>query len=434
MDLKDSQLKRDLKMAADLDSSLSLEDVARRLSRRRTKRRMVGLVFGLAATLLMAGVLVLQLGPLTNHSPSASHNRHRVSAVSGNPNVDGEILLQHSGGGADILTPATGTTSAVSTSATEVTPYDFSPDGAKVLAGVDEVETSGITRGVQLITITRSSGTTTTIVQASSTQSLGPAAWSPDGTRVAYIKTVWSSDPNTTFPGDPQSQTLCVRELTPVGQTTCYTAAGTAYGFAWSPDSSKIVVAGPGTQDIYVLTISTGSASTLIPAGGNTSINSALTAASLGTIATLAYPTWSSSGSYLAFDAVLNSSGDVPLIVSSSGSYVALGTSNLDSQALAWSPTSDVLAYTVGVNGPTQSPEPSVDWGVYTLTASTQVNQLILDTGSRGVLGLQWSPSGSYIALDETSQISIIDTTGTVAETASVTSGDLAQPLVKWGV
>lgn len=426
---------RDLLETSMRDSRIrpDLDDLAQR-RRRLERRRTVSVALVILVAVAGVGVALAAIGRGTTRSPRASglSNAHQVPSQikpGANPLVSGRILLQ-TASAASILTPSNGQVSPLN-AAGAIAIYGFDPTGSSIAATLQESEPSGITRGTQLLKVDAASGAETVLVQAAATDSLGNARWSPDGSVLAYIDTRWSQDPNSVFPGDPQAQAIC-GYMFATSTARCFPQAGTIYDFDWSPSSSTVAVTGSGDQPISLLDVNTGNVSTLVPAGGSQSLTNALQQAGLGAPTSFSSPRWSKSGRYLAVEAQLVVGGVLAVVFDSSGNFVALGEANDDSIELAWNPVQDYLAYTRGVNGFEPSPPP---WSVYLLDPTTKLSSQLISTDSLSdpqVLGLRWSPSGLLLALDDTNLIRIVDLSGAIIGTNTVSPEDMTRPLVDW--
>lgn len=410
---------RDARLEPDFDDLL-------RRRRRLERRKMIGVIVTTVVALVAVGSAFLSLSHL---GAGSTASKERKVQPGSNPLISGRVLLQ-SGTSPQVLVPSTGQTSTLTT-ADPLAVYGFDPTGAYILAAVQESEPSGITRGTALVKVDATTGAETSLVTAISSDSLGPAKWSPDGSKIAYVDTRWSQDPNLNFPGEPQGQVLC-SFIVSTSTTGCFPQAGTVYDFDWHPNSGKVVVSGPGGAPVNLLDVTSGSISPFLLPGGPPALLQALHDVGLGAVTSFGRPRWSKSGQYVAVEAQLAVGGVVPVVLDSSGAFVAVGNPNNDSQVLAWSPSQDVLAYTTGVNGIDPAPQP---WRVYLLHPLTKLSTLLIDTNSLpnpSVLGLQWSPSGLLLALDHTDRIRIVNLSGIVVDDELITPQDMSEPLVGW--
>jgi hypothetical protein len=123
---------------------------------------------------------------------------------------------------------------------------------------------------------------------------------------------------------------------------------------------------------------------------------------------TLTQASWSPTDRYVAADAAVVPGGSVPIIYSDAGNAAAVGSASSDAIPMAWSPSEDVLAYTVADASLTAGGASSVH-----LLDPESGDRLVADlsgTQVGGVIGLTWSPDGQLLALDTFSGTWLLDT------------------------
>src|SRR5918996_1227245 len=76
-----------------------------------------------------------------------------------------------------------------------VQPFELSPDGLSALGARSQSEATGITRTTELVIVETTSLEEKAIVVAGDREAVGPAQWSPDGSRIAYRLTTYDVDP-----------------------------------------------------------------------------------------------------------------------------------------------------------------------------------------------------------------------------------------------
>jgi Tol biopolymer transport system component len=251
------------------------------------------------------------------------------------------------------------------------------------------------------------------LIRVGSREWLGPTEWSPDGDRIAYLKSVCPVDPGKTFCTAQTVDTLCLFEVRS-GRDRCFAELRQVRSLDWSPDGTRLVIDAAGP--VQVLDRATGSTSVLLPPGGTDSVRRALGEAGLGHAIQFVRPLWSASGRYVA--ALANLQGGnaayVLVVVDVEGRLVAMGRPSTEFQpGFGWSPARDVLAYTKGK-------APYTTTGVYLLDVETGENRRLLDTTPKttakqlfDVTSLAWSPSGRWLAISSSAGGAlIIDTTG----------------------
>ncbi|MBA3737938.1 MAG: hypothetical protein H0W97_05180 [Actinobacteria bacterium] len=188
---------------------------------------------------------------------------------------------------------------------------------------------------------------------------------------------------------------------------------------------------------IEQVNVETGVTQVVMPQGGSASVVRALNERGWDTIYAILNPTSSPSGKYIAALAQTNG-GSVPVVTDSAGSFVAAGVPNPDAQAMAWNPTEDVLAYSTGVLIP---PSPAQnDWTVELLTPSNGTNRRLAELTSTDelILGLEWSPDGTVLAVNgsriENQDLVVLleARTGVVLDRVPIDS-EIPASLIDWG-
>jgi len=261
---------------------------------------------------------------------------------------------------------------------------DLSPDGSKVLALPFQQEPTGITREPKILVIDGETGDRSTAVRVGPRGDLGPAFWSPDGARIAYRLTVYPVNPAKVHPGphgDRRSH-LCVLDLR-TEHTQCFPDLRQVDGFDWSPDGETLVVDVVGPSPLWLLDPSTGRPSVLVrPRGGW------IERAGLSEPVTFTSPGWSPSGRYVA--AWVN---NTPVVFHADGRLATVGRRSREfSEALGWSPTEDLFAYTRG--------DPPDFTEIRLLDPETgEDRRLIVAQGFPYIIGMAWSPSGRWLAI-----------------------------------
>jgi dipeptidyl aminopeptidase/acylaminoacyl peptidase len=248
------------------------------------------------------------------------------------------------------------------------------------------------------------------------------AAWSPDGTRMAYELPCIPTDEQTPLCDTPESRQSGVWILDAGGeprQLVSYFGAGKYYegtsgypdvGFAWSPDGSRIAFAQPGNDPGLYVADADGSGPTFLPGTEG---------------ARAARPAWAPDGSRIAFADrsgvfIVSLDGGEPMLVSDhggdpawspDGTHLAFSTSDgivvVDADGsgpigvgngyeFAWSPGGDRIVYHI---------EKSVSGGfleelwVVSADGSDPTPILRSDCCSGIVDGsLTWSPDGTRVA------------------------------------
>ena len=390
-----------------------------------TLRRRVGvatLAFALAGAALVLAIHAFEKSPRPTQLASTPDGSITVPT---DAIPEGTLLVQTETG-AEILRAGSDTSSLVPGLRA---PSDLSPDGSTVIGLASEAGSPAD----ELVAVDLRSGEQQALVRAERGDVLGAfARWSPDGSMIAYV--VGAQDPT-------ERSTLCVVAVAPT-EPDCFPDVGRVYDFDWAPDGGRLVVAGPPAQPVRILDVATGEVSDVVPQEGDTPINDAIREAELGTSFQLVGPTWSPSGAYLAALANLRDSrfAYVPVVLTPDGRFVALGRPSGEfPEPLAWSPVTDVLAYTRG-----EAP--------YRVTEAYLVD---LATGEERVLSrgdgadplvitrLAWAPSGRWLVFGGWLDLGEghFQTSFRVLESADPTSlrqfpvatGEVTNFIVDWG-
>ena len=299
-------------------------------------------------------------------------------------------------------------------------PLDLSPDGSTVVGS----------SGAGLVAVDVDSGEIRLLVSVVAGSVFASARWSPNGSMVAY----------TDSPIDPAGEaTICVVTLASLTQT-CFPELAPVYAFDWAPDGERLVVAGPPSEPLTIVNVSTGATLDVTPQEGDTAINDAIREAGWGTSFQLVSPAWSPSGTYLAALANLQDSefAYVPVVFTPEGRFVAFGRPSGEyPEPMDWSPTRDVLAYTRG-EAPYRITE------AYFLDPATdEEDVLVPGEGSDPfvLLDMVWSPSGRWLAIAawdaaEVPQMSLVVLDAldpTSLRRSPLDTGGISQFLGGWG-
>jgi WD40 repeat protein len=306
---------------------------------------------------------------------------------------------------------------------------DLSEDGSKVLASPLLHEPSGLGYALELVSVDVRTGAREVLVRSDSLGSLDGGSWSPDGLRIAYTQYADRHETASLIAQDkvPQS-TLCIRTFQG-GEPQCFPEVGSVYTFDWSADSERLLVGGTGGEPMRVVDVTTGEASGVVSAQDPDVLAVMRKEAGVEVSAVqFIGPAWSPSGRYIGTRAMAGQT--VPMIFRSDGALVAWGRSNPEFRPLGWSPTRDVLAYSVGVNGES-SPKPAV----HLLDAVSGEDQLLLPTAGESapmVFDLDWSPGGRWLALGDMDLVRLVDTTGAEESRRIRPFGGLPGAVIDW--
>jgi hypothetical protein len=161
-------------------------------------------------------------------------------------------------------------------------------------------------------------------------------------------------------------------------------------------------------------------------------------AAGLGEGVALLDLSWSPSGEYVAGSLSTTTRSSVPVVFRLDGSLAAFGEPNGYDQHVVWSPTEDLVAYSVGGY---DSGSVGTGWAVHLLDPSAGVTtELWRVTGDDPrVFDVFFSPSGRWLALVGTpwrrvDEIRVVDVSSPEAAIVlSVASEGEFVPLIDWG-
>lgn len=298
---------------------------------------------------------------------------------------------------------------------------DISPDGSDVLALPFQTEPTGITREPKILVIDADTGDRSAVVRVGPRGDLGPAFWSPDGATIAYRQTIYPVDPAKVHPGPhgDRSSHLCILDLR-TELTRCFPDLRRVDGFDWAPDGQTLVVDVVGPSPLWLLDVSTGRTLVLVPPHG-----SWIERAGLSKPVIFTSPAWSPSGRYVS--AWVN---NMPVVFRADGRLAAVGRASREfTEALGWSPTEDLFAYSRG--------DPPYFTEIRLLDPETgQDRRLFSARGYLYTTGLVWSPSGRWLTIlrwrsSFKQRIEVIDVRG--GQPLTTTHRADSPVLIDWG-
>ena len=408
MDLPDTAVK-ELEHLRHHSFSPDVDDLVARLARTMARRRRAARATGLAGTLLVIAITASGIRLVgRDHAPPIASP---IPQVAGSLQT-GKLLLQ-TGENVGVLQADETKASPIGLS----TAYGFSPDGTEILA----VSEPAPLRSGSLIGINLISGARRVLVKARLSETLGPAAWSPDGSQIAFGRETFR--PATDHIKRNQ---LCVITLEDA-HTTCLDQEDLVSSFSWDPSGSAIAVQQTGDRGILSWDPSSGAVANLVAPGGGEALNAALQAKGLGPVHAVTDPSWSPSGRYLAVEVQSIPGGSVPIILARDGSVAAMGSANDDSQIMTWQPTADLLAYTTGKF------YPAAGSGVETTAPGQQSPTVLLSEAGLAdpwIQSLAWSPNGDLLAVDHAhGPIQLVPVTAQ----GKVTTVHVRGLLIDWG-
>ncbi|MGH2672782.1 MAG: hypothetical protein ACRDHC_07375 [Actinomycetota bacterium] len=325
---------------------------------------------------------------------------------------------------------------------------DLSPDGARIVGVRSELVTvsgeAGTTDGIslspgrELVVGDVETGDLAVVAKAAGNESFGTPIWSPDGERIAYRLAAWETEiaPGAGHPGELVTDTICVLTIGD-GSNACFADDLTdARSFAWSPDGSRVIVS--DGQRVHLVLPDTRALSVAFDIRSEGAFRDGVLAAGLGEGIVLLDLSWSPSGEFVAGSLSTTTRYSVPVVFRLDGSIAALGEPNGYDQHVVWSPTEDLIAYSVGEDKPGSV---GTGWFVHLLDpatgATTELSRVTGDDPS--VFDLFFSPSGRWLALMGTpwgnvDEVRLVDVsspeTAIVVEVAS--NGEFVA-LIDWG-
>ena len=293
-----------------------------------------------------------------------------------------------------------------------VQPFELSPDGLSALGARSQSEATGITRTTELVIVETTSLEEKAIVVAGDREAVGPAQWSPDGSRIAYRLTTYDVDPSEVHPGERLTEAICVRSISR-SENRCFHPPGRVYSFDWFPDGNGLLIAGPGGDPVLHLDVETGRAEAVISPKGDDALRVELSRLGYGEPDQFVLPQWSPSGRYIAVLVSLRGGSQmyVPVVLTSAGTFVSVGEASGEfPDAFAWAPARDILAYTAGK-------APYAITELYTHDPMTGTNRHLATTDGEGPMipridGLAWSPDGSWIAFSRPEGVRVVHAEG----------------------
>lgn len=310
---------------------------------------------------------------------------------------------------------------------TTVAPFEFSPDGRGVLAGILKHEPSGLGYIEQVFMVDLQTAVPSLLLQVDSPASIAAARLSPDGSTLACTYAPDRFKNASLLAQDKVPEyLLCLMDLA-TSEKRCFPEIGTLFSFDWSPDGRTLLLGKPGGEPMQTLDVATGTVSTLV-APDDPAVLAALEQAGFTDVTSTQFiePSWSPSGKYVGTLA-----GTVPMIFSSGGQLVATGRPTLEPNGSSWSPTDDVFAYAAGSDG---HPAPGTP-AAYVLDPATGEDRLVLlteGTPDPDIDDVVWSPGGRWLALGNTLLIRIVDTTGVLPAQEIDPYADSGGGLLAW--
>jgi Tol biopolymer transport system component len=324
---------------------------------------------------------------------------------------------------------------------------DVSPDGSRMVGVRYEFVTvsgeAGTTDGIslspgrELVVGDIETGELSAVARAADNESFGRPVWSPDGERILYSLAAWQFDiaPGAGHPGELIADTVCIMRITDASKACFADAVADARSFAWSPDGSRVIVS--DGQRVHLIHPDSGALSVVVDIRSGGAFRDGVLAAGLGEAVVLLDLSWSPSGEYVAGSLSTTTRYSVPVVFRLDGSISALGEPNGHDQHVVWSPTEDLVAYSVGEF---ETGSVGRGWAVHLLDPSTgATSELWRVTGEDPrVFDLFFSPSGRWLALVGTpwanvDEIRLVDVsspeTAIVVEVAS--NGEFG-PLIDW--
>src|SRR5919109_3302045 len=294
----------------------------------------------------------------------------------------------------------------VTTSLGVVEPWDIDPRGRILAFRFDQIwysapgttNTVSFTRRDAVLLIDPSTDRRVVLDEAAPNETFnGPARWSPDGGTIALRLVTYPDPLSHEHPGPNSGDTAVCLLSVPGGSRTCFPEAGDKGTLDWSADGRGILLAGLGGP-ISILDVRTGALDQLVGASGGAGAQHLLREDELGQRSvTLSQAWWSSSDRYVVADAAVVPGGSIPIIYSSTGEAVAVGSASNDAMPMAWAPSDDVLAYAVADGSLATGGSNTVH--LLDPTGSDRLVADLSETRLGGIIGVTWSPDGEILAL-----------------------------------
>jgi WD40 repeat protein len=291
----------------------------------------------------------------------------------------------------------------ISTPLGVVEPWDIDPSGRIVAFRFDQIwysapgttNTVSFTRRDAVLVIDPSTERSLVLDEAAPNETFdGPARWSPDGSTVALWLYSYPAPLSEGHPGPNAGRAAVCLVSTTDGSRRCFPEAGHTVSLDWSGDGRKVLLAGLGGP-IFTLDIRTGALDQLVDPSGGEEARRLLREQGLGAESVvLTEAWWSSSDRYVAASVY----GAVPIIYSSAGGAVAVGSASNDAMPMAWSPSDDVLAYAVADGSLATGGSSRIH--VLDPVGGDRVVADLSETAVAGVIGMTWSPDGQFVALN----------------------------------
>jgi WD40 repeat protein len=255
----------------------------------------------------------------------------------------------------------------------------------------------------------------------------GPARWSPDGRTIALWVVTYPAPLADDHPGaNAGAPAVCLLSVDD-GTRTCFPQAGKSVSLDWSPDGTRLLVAGLGGP-VSILDLRTGAITPIIDASGGADAAALLEDRDLGHVIALQSAAWSRTGRYVAVHAAVVPGGSTMIVYSREGEALAIGATSDDAEPFAWSPSDDVLAYAAADTSSATRGSTAVHlWNPS--SGDARVANLAA-SGDWGITGITWSPDGETLALNTSEHPWLLER---VHATPSLRTLNVRGDVVAWG-